>query len=79
MIPELLKKWATDDVLEHYRPFLIYLELWSLEIDELHKNILAAAERESDRRLDILKDFYRRREAYLKSLPVATPVKKDMR
>ena len=81
MIPDSLKRWATTNVLDHYYPYQQFLVALSKEIDELieemHSLLLEEAEKESDRRLELLRRFYRRRESLREDLPIFKPNLKD--
>lgn len=68
MIPKALREWAVDEVLEHYEPFLICMSLWSIEIEEARELIKEAIERESDRRLELIRKFYHGHEDLLGEL-----------
>jgi len=69
MIPDPVKRWATTDVSDFYYPYLEYLVYLSREIDETHKILLDKIEKESDRRLELVRNFYNARP----------PQPKDMR
>ncbi len=79
MIPDPLKRWATTDVTDYYYPYLEYLVLLSKEIEDTHRLMLENIEKESDRRLEILRDFYRKREGPHGDLPIYAPGGKDWR
>ncbi len=58
MIPERVGRWATKDVYDQYFPYLFYLEYLEEEIEKVHGEIHDFMEKESDRRLELIRQLY---------------------
>ena len=58
VIPEYLSRWATTNVVDHYIPYFIYLELLSTEMELISKMLHKDITEESDKRLESIRAFY---------------------
>jgi len=58
IIPEPISRWATTNVQDFYYPHLLYLQLQSMEIEETRQEIYRKIEEESNRRLELIREFF---------------------